>query len=232
MKKTSEPSVLFIGIYACLMVWFGVMLGFVALMLFSLKAYASEQEHEKAIEGREFAHMMPGDAYYIEGPISRSPSWEAKRQQLIDGSEKTIRISVGEVNAWLDAKFRVVATQQDEEARGLVIEPDRPNVGISQTGVIYLNLPTKLRGYGLDGKYVLSARVRYKDGAPASLVIDRLQIAGASVPFPRFIGAGIASRLMTAFSSAQEYSVLVQAWQQVQSVEASDSAFILTLNRP
>lgn len=232
MKKTSEQSLFLVVIYACMMVWFGVMSGFVFLMLFPLEAYASEQEHAKVIEERESARMMPGDAYYIEGPIARSRTWEAKRQQLIDGSVKNIRFSVGEVNAWLEAKFRAVATQQDEEESGLMLEPDLPNVGISESGIIYLNLPTKLTGFGLDGNYVLSARVRYKDGAPARMVIDRLQIAGAAVPLPRLIGAGIASRLMGAYSSAQEYGVLRQAWQQVQSVEISDSAFILTLNRP
>lgn len=232
MKKTSETSLLFIGIYACMMLWIGCFLGFISLILFPLKSYAKEQEHEQALEERAFSHPMPGDAYYIEGPISRSSSWELKRQQLIDGSASTIRISVGEVNAWLNAKFRALATPQDEEARGLIIEPDRPNVGISEAGTIYLNLPTKLTGYGLDGGYVMSARVRFKDGAPARLAINRLQIAGAAVPFPRLIGSGIASRLIAAFSSAEEYGVMRDAWQAVQSVETADSDFILHLNRP
>lgn len=232
MKNKSEPSLLFVGIYAFMMVWIGALLGFIYLMLFPLKAYPSEQEQAQAMEKRESPAIMPGDAYYIEGPISRLPGWEAKRQQLIDAASPTIRISVGEVNAWLEAKFRAVSGPANEKENGLVLEPERPNVGISQAGLVYLNLPTKISGYGLDGNYVLSAQVRYKEGVPARLVVDHLQIAGAAVPLPRFLGARMVSALINGFSSAQEYAVLREAWSRVQTVEISDSSFVLTLNRP
>lgn len=220
-----------VGVYAFMMVWFGGLLGFLYLMLFPLKAYPNEQEQAKAMEKRESPFIMPGDAYYIEGPVSRSPSWEAKRQQLIDAAAPQIRISVGEVNAWLEAKFRAVSASTSEKETGLVLEPERPNVGISQAGIIHLNLPAKISGYGLDGKYVLSARVHYKEGAPARLVVDHLQIAGAAVPLPRFLGARMVSALINGFSTAQEYAVLREAWSRVQSVEASDANFVLTLDR-
>ncbi|MFU8847945.1 MAG: hypothetical protein ACNA77_04415 [Opitutales bacterium] len=232
MKEKSEQSLLFVFIYALMMVWMGGLLGFMTLFSFPLKAYANEEDHAKALEARESSHAIPGDAFYIEGPVARSPSWESKRQQLIDATVPEVRISVGEVNAWLEAKFRVGTPSAGEEGAGLVLRPERPNMGLSRAGTIYLNLPAKISGYGLDGAYVLSARVSYKEGSPASLIVDHLQIAGAAVPLPRIIGAKLVSALINGFSSADEYAVLREAWSRVQSVETTDSTFILTLKRP
>lgn len=232
MKEKSEANLSFVVIYALMMVWIGGLLGFISLLSSPLKAYANEEDHLKALEARESSHTIPGDAFYIEGPVARSPSWESKRQQLIDATVPQVRISVGEVNAWLEAKFRSASTSTGEEEAGLVLRPERPNVGLSQSGTIYLNLPAQISGYGLDGTYVLSARVRYKEGAPASLTVDHLQIAGAAVPLPGIIGSKMVSALINGFSSAEEYAVLREAWVRVQSVETADSNFILSLKRP
>jgi len=231
MKSKPEPSPFFAGVYAFMMVWFGGLLGFICLLLFPLKAYTSMQERAKVLEERDSLYTLPGDAFYIEGPTSRSSEWTAKRQQLIDGSAATIQISAAEINAWLGAKFRVSAVPTSEGEKGLVLKPDKPNVGITADGTTYLNLPAQISGYGFEGNYVLSAKVRYTAKAPVRLIVDRLQIGGAAVPLPRITGAKIASAIINSFSSAEEYALIREAWSRVQSIETTDNAFVLTLNR-
>jgi len=231
-KEKSEHSQVFVYLYAVAMAGIGVFLGILYLLSYPLTAYASMDERAQALEARESLDPIPGGGFYIEGSTLRSRSWEAKRQQLIDGSARTITVTAGEINAWFENKFRSSAPAADDESKGLTLVPEIPNLGISEEGTIYLNLPADITGYGLDGDYVLSARVRYKTGAPASLVVDRLQIAGAAIPFPGQLGAQFVSTVIEAFSGAEEYGVIREAWSRVESVEALNGALVLTLNTP
>lgn len=232
IKDKSEPSLLFVSIFALITAGVGGLTGFIYLMSFSSKAYSSVQERAAALEDRESTDSIPGDAFYIEGPTLRSNSWQTKRQQLIDGSAPTIRVTAEEINAWMEAKFRPAVVQTDEENNGLMLQPDRPNVGITREGTTYLNLPTEISGYGIDGNYVLSAQVRYASGAPTRLLIDHLQIGGAAVPLPRILGAKIVSSILEAFSGTEEYPLIRQAWSRVRSVEIAEGALVLSLDTP
>ncbi len=229
MKKDSETSLLIAGIYALMLMAFGSFLGFLCLMSFPLQGYSSVQEQLNAQEQRESHYSMPGEAYYIEGPTLGSSTWESRRTQLIDGSAPTITVSAGEINAWLAAKFRPGVNNSSEEDNGLVIEPARPNVGITQEGAVYLNLPARISVYGIQGNYVLSARVSYAGGNPARLRIHQLQVGGAPVPFPRVLGARIFSALVNGFRATEEYPILREAWGRVDSVEVVDGNLVLNL---
>lgn len=232
IKEKPESSALLVFVYAFLMACFGCFLGLIYLMSFPLEPYSNLSEREKVLEGRESLDPIPGDAFYIEGLTLRTRSWETKRKQLIDGSTPTIRVSVGEINAWFEANFRSAVTKGDEETSGLEIVPDMPNIGISDDGTTYLNLPAEISGYGIDGEYVFSAQVRYNSGSPANLSVDNLQIGGAAVPLPSIFGAHVVSTIMKAFSSAEEYAVMRQAWSRVSSVEVIGGALVLSLNTP
>jgi hypothetical protein len=232
IKQKSEPSHLFVYLYAIGMAAFGVLIGMLYLMSFPMTAYSSIEDRARDLEGRESLDPVPGDAFYIEGPTLRSRIWEAKRKQLIEGSVQTITVTEGEINAWFEAKFRGSTPTNDDDASGLVLVPDVPNLGISEEGTVYLNLPADITGYGLDGNYVLSAQVHFSSGAPAKLKVDHLQIGGASVPLPGQLGAHIVSTVIKGFKSAEEYAVFSEAWERVESVEVLDDALVFTLNTP
>lgn len=232
IKEKSEHSRLLVFLYALAMVGFGVFFGIIYLMSFPLEAYSNLDERNAALEGRESLAPVPGDAYYIEGPTLRTRTWEEKRELLLDGSARTLRVTPGEINAWFEAKFRGGKSEAEEDVSGLTLEPDTPNLGINEEGTIYLNLPADITGYGLDGSYVLSARVRYADGAPPSLVVEHLQIGGAAVPFPRVLGAQFADKIIKAFQIAEEYAVFREAWGRIESLETEKGALVLTLKRP
>lgn len=231
-KEKSEAGLVFVGISALMMAGFGAMLGFIYLMSFPLKEFSSMGERVEALEARESTEAIPGDAFYIEGPILRSSSWENKRQQFLDGNVSTIKVTAGEINAFLERKFRSSAVPVDEDHAGLMIEPEAPNIGISGEKATFLNLPARIKGYGLDGSYVFSAKVRFSRSSPPGLSVDRLQIGGAAVPLPGILGKAVVSSIRRAFSSAEEYQVISSAWSVVQSVEVVDGALILTLVRP
>jgi len=201
-------------------------------MSFPLEAYSSMRERTEALEARESPEPIPGDAFYIEGPTERARQWQTKREQLLDGSVQTMTVTPGEVNAWFETYFRSVPVSADEENRGLTLIPEAPNLGLGEDGEIYLNLPGEIRGYGLDGNYVLSAQVRFASGAPADLLVDRLQVGGAAVPLPGLLGARVVSTIIDGFSSAEEYALLSEAWRRVESVEVVNGALVLTLTTP
>ena len=231
MKKDSEPSTSVVCILGISLAGFGVLLGFIYLTTFPLPAYSNLSEREKALEERESIAPNPGEAYYIEGPVSRSRAWESARKQFIDGSVSTLTVTAGEINAWFASRFRSSVPPAGEDDEKLLIVPKILNMGISREGEIYLNLPVEIAGFGIDGEYVFSAVVSYAEGAPASLQIKHLQIGGAPVPLAGILGAQFVSKIMQAYSSAEEFQLVSKAWQRVQSVEAKDGALVLTLNK-
>lgn len=229
-KEESASNSILIYVYAFSMATIGAFFGMVFLMSFPLEAYSSLEERANALEERESLKPIPGDAFYIEGPTLRTATWKDKRDQLIDGSVGKVSFTPGEINAWFGTKFRSATTAVDDEASGLTLVPDLPNLGISKEGTAYLNLPTQITGYGLDGNYVFSAQVRYASGAPARLMVDNLQIGGAAIPFPGQLGAQVVSTITKGFSSAEEYAVISEAWKRVASVEIASGELVLILN--
>lgn len=231
-KKNSEHSLWFVFLYAVALSASGVFLGVIYLMSFPLEAYSSLDERAAAMEGRESLDPIPGDAFYIEGPTLRTGTWGVKREQLFNASSQRIRVTPGEVNAWFEAKLRSAAPTTEEEKSDLTLVPEEPNLGISKEGVIYLNLPANISGYGMNGDYVLSAQVRFAKGSPAKLKVEHLQIAGAAIPFPSLLGSQIVSNIIKGFNSAEEYALFSEAWKRVESVEVEGDALVLTLNTP
>jgi hypothetical protein len=226
--KKSDSSPVLVFVYAAMFVGIGGFLGLLYMMSFPLEAYANLAERDQALEARESSDPMPGGAYYIEGATMRSRAWETKRQQLINGSASTIRLSASEINGWLAANFRSSAISGDDSA-DMAIVPGMPNLGISEDGVTYLNLPADISGYGLSGEHVFSAQVHFNEGTPATFGVGRMQISGAAIPLAGILGAKMVSTLMGAFSSAEEYSVIREAWSRVSSVEVSGDSLVLSL---
>ncbi|PXA03970.1 hypothetical protein DDZ13_10050 [Coraliomargarita sinensis] len=231
-KEKSEPSHWPVYLYGAAMAFLGMLLGIIYMMSFPLKGYSSLEERKVEMEARESLDPVPGDAFYIEGPTLRSRTWELKRKELIEGTAQTITLSPGEINAWFGANFRSSVPVTEEESSGLTLVPDVPNLGISEEGTLYLNLPSDITGYGLDGDYVLSAQARYSRGTPVKLVVDRLQVGGAAIPLPGQLGAQMVSKVIKGFSAAEEYKVIREAWDRVQSVEIKNGELVLTLDTP
>lgn len=231
-KEKSEHSRLFVFLYAAALAAFGAFFGAIYMMSFPLEAYSSLDERAAALEERESLDPIPGDAFYIEGPTLRTRTWEAKREQFFNGSAQRIRVTPGEINAWFEAKFRGAVPTTEEEKSDLTLVPKVPNLGITEGKIIYLNLPANISGYGMNGDYVLSARVAFASGSPAKLKVEHLQIAGAAVPLPGLLGSQIVSKIVKGFSSAEEYALFGEAWNRVESVGIEKNALVLTLNTP
>lgn len=225
-KPDSSPAIVFA--YAAMLAGLGGFLGLVYMISFPLEAYSNLAERDQALEARESSKPIPGGAYYIEGATMRSRAWETKREQLINGSVPTIRLSASEINGWLAANFRSSAINSEDSA-DLAIVPGMPNMGISEDGTTYLNLPAEISGYGLNGEHVFSAQVYFKKGSPATIGVNRMQLSGAVIPLPGILGEKMMSTLMGAFSSAKEYSVIRDAWSRVSSVEVSGDSLVLSL---
>jgi hypothetical protein len=225
----SEPSRFFVFFYALVFCGFGLLLGVAYMMSFPLKVYSNLEERAAALEGRKSLDSVPGDAFYIEGPTLRNRAWERKREQFLNGGATSLRVTPGEVNAWFAAKFRSANTETGEEESGLTLIPSLPSIGVSEEGTLYLNLPAKIKGYGMDGDHVLSARARYASGAPAKLLVEHLQIGGAAVPLPGVLGSRIVSKIIRGFSTAEEYALIREAWKRVESVEIGENALVFSL---
>lgn len=208
----------------------GLVLGILYLLSFPAEAYASLAERKAAMEDRESLDPTPNDAFYIGGPVLRTRTWETKRRQIIDGSAQSVTVSIGEINAWLEANFRGGALPAGEESEGLTLIPETPNMGLSEDGTLYLNLNADIEGYGLDGDYVLSAQVRYGSGAAPGLIIDRMQIGAAVIPLPAVLGSRIVSAILGSYAESGEYQTMQEAWQRVQSVEVKEGALVLSLS--
>jgi len=229
-KKEKEPSAFLAYFFAVLMAFIGMILGMMYLFSFPLQAFSSIAEQQESINERDVPGVIPGDAFYIEGPILRTEAWKRKRELLLSGAESELVITAGEINAWLAAEFNPIKRQGDDsDERSILIVPAQPNVGISENNTLYVNLPAKVTGYGIDDEYVFSAVGHFKEGAPAKFVVEHLQFGGTAIPLPTLFGSEIVRSLMESYSQFDELETILDAWQRVESVVVADSSLKISI---
>lgn len=230
IKAKKEPSLIAACVMAVIMAFFGLLLGMVYLTSFPLESYTSMAEQAKSIEDRATADPIPGEAFYIEGPVQRSASWAAKRAQLLHGGAGELVLSAGEINAWLAAQFRPVPGRTStDDTGGMTIVPGEPNVAVTKDGVFYVNLPATISAYGFEKEYMISATGRYGSGAPAAFKIRKLMLEGARVPLPTVFGGLIVKTVLRGYADLEEFQAIREAWTRVDAVAVAEGGLKLSL---
>ncbi len=228
-----SPSVLGVYFYAVLMALFGGLLGFVYMTTFPAQAFASEAEYQASVESPEGAedsegtvYAKPGDAYYIEGPVARSRSWEAKRDQISAPGEQVVRLSTGEMNGWMAAKFRPGAGPSGEDAPDVLIVPGVPNLALLEDGRLYLNLPTTMSAYEASHDYTVSALCEID---ASGLSFQSVKVSSARVPLPQILGAKVMKTLAQSYQSTEEYAIVTEALERAESIEVENGELVIRL---
>lgn len=255
MSVASErtPSAFGVYFYAVLMALFGALLGFVYMTTFSAQAFASQADYEafllqpaqpaksalpakivktsKVDDSEELDEPnlgpKPGDAYYIEGAVLSSRSWQAKREQLALPGTQSVAFSVGEINAWMAAKFRKGnSSTETEEGAGILVVPGVPNVGIADAGEIFINLPVTLTAFGVTDDYTVSVRCALE---ATQLKIRSVGVSCAKVPFPQILGAKLVEVLSRGYAATEEYQIIIDAFARADSIAVVGEQLVLKL---
>lgn len=217
-SSEKSPSVIGVYFYATLMALFGAGLGFVYMTSFAAQAFSSQAEYEasRAKLEQPIPGVKPGDAYYIEGAVSRTRSWEPKRLQLSTAGEQTVRFTESEINSWMAAKFRPGVAPSGEDEASFLIVPGVPNVAIVDADTIYFNLPTTISAYGASDDFTISARCALD--ASGAVKFDSVNVSSAKVPLPGIIGAKIFDVLAEGYKSTEEYKIVTEALERAESI--------------
>jgi hypothetical protein len=238
-NSNKSPSVL--GLYFCafLMAVIGLLLGFVYMSCFPLQAFNSEAEYEaehkaklaelaeELAEGEEpVSDPLPGDAYYIQGLVAQERFWKSKRDLLAAEGARVVKFSAAELNAWFESSFQPGAVDRADAENGILLVPDSPNVGLSESGWVYLNLPLRFITYGSERDLVLSARgILIKDG----FQIDTVHLSGAKLPFANYLGLELFKLVEASFRESVDWQILSDAYARAESVDVVDGEFVFNL---
>lgn len=218
-KNVKRPSLIGVYFYGVIMALLGAVLGFAYLSVFSAQAYSSESSYQAAQKDKTAADRLPSpaNAYYIEGPVLRTRSWEAKRDQLEADGSQLVTLSSGEINAWMTAKFRA-ASADDASGSKILVEPGVPNIAFGEDGAVYINIPTIVRAYGRKHEFTYSTRGRV---GPSGYVVEDAGVSAAKVPLPSVLGLQLLSGLSQGYRGTKEYTILSGAFQRAETVEVS-----------
>jgi hypothetical protein len=226
----TEQSIAHFGIYfrGMLLALLGGLIGFIYMTSFTALAFSSEAEYVVSLEETQgpAARPRPGGAYYLVGDVSRTRSWQAKREQLAAAGEQTVKFKEGEINAWMIANLASGAAPAEEDQAGVLIIPSLPNVAIVTDGLVYFNLPTTITAYGTTNDFMISARLALDaDG----LQLQSLSVNSAKVPLPSLLGARILNFLGQAYQSTEDYKILSDALARADSVEVVGQELVFNL---
>jgi hypothetical protein len=228
-SSEKSPSIFGVYFFAVLIALFGGLLGFFYMTTFEAQAFSSQAAHAAFVESLEepIASVKPGDAYYIEGAVLPTRSWEAKRAQLAAPGAQSLAFSTGEINAWMSAKFRPGGAAPGGEGEGsILIVPGVPNVAIGDQGVFYLNLPAKISAYGSTNDFIVSARCSVSaDG----LQFQSVNVSSAKVPLPNLLGAKILEVLSQGYQATEEYKIIADAFARADSIVAEGNSLAVQL---
>ena len=114
--KEEGPTLAGISVSAILLAFVGALLGFLYLASVPPTSFKSVADLNAYLEKTPEPKLL--DVSYFEGPVSRSRSWEQKREILLNGSANTVELTAGEINAWMSAKFRkpsAASAAEDED---------------------------------------------------------------------------------------------------------------------
>ena len=228
-KNTEEQSPSIGGILFCAVIvaLVGALLGFLFLASVPPTSFKSVADLQAYLEKNPEPVLL--DVSYFEGRISRSRSWEPKRETLLNGSATTVEFTADELNAWMSSKFRNSSpAASGEDAPDIVILPGVPNFFIDEKAGFFFNLPTNLTVYGSAHDCIIMAKGHFS-GAQPEFTMDALHANGAAIPLLGGLGDQFVGALLQAYSETDEFVAVQAAWEKVESVELVGDAIRLKL---
>lgn len=227
IKVDSGPSASGIALAAALNCTVGIALGFAFLSSFPAMMFSSADELARYQASEEYvAENKPGSRYYLKTQPNRSRSWEAKRNQLLQGSGATLSIASSEINAWMASRF--IPPSVDDVQGSVTIAPGTPNFAAESEEQIFISIPIAIRAFGTRYDRTFFAKGHFTEGAPVRFILDEASVDCAKIPFSPLYTA-MYQRLHDAFRFTDEYKLLAEAWQGVESVKVSNGALNLRL---
>lgn len=226
-KEKKAPSLFGVYLVAAIMVWLGVVLGFVYLTTFPTKGFANMREYKEARLDKDSPGVpKPDDGFYINGPILASRSWEAKRERLNAEGPQTVSLSAGELNAWVNARLSAALPTLNAKDSNLVVVPGLPNFAVVEKHGFYINLPLTVFIFGSKREYTLTATgsVGKSGFKPDSVSLNR-----AALPLPGILGKWVLSLLGRSFQSTEDYKIFAQALNRAESISIEADALVFSL---
>ena len=216
--KEEGPTLAGISVSAILLAFVGALLGFLYLASVPPTSFKSVADLNAYLEKTPEPKLL--DVSYFEGPVSRSRSWEQKREILLNGSANTVELTAGEINAWMSAKFRKPsAASAAEDEAGIVILPGVPNFFIDASAGVFFNLPTEVSIYGSTHERMVIAQGHFSTGPQVQFKMSTLRVNDAVIPVFAGLGKQLVQKLLQAYSETDEFVACQKAWEKVESVE-------------
>jgi len=216
--KEEGPTLTGISVSAVLLAFVGALLGFLYLASVPPTSFKSVADLNAYLEKKPELKLL--DVSYFEGPVSRSRSWEQKREALLNSGATTVELTAGEINAWMLAKFRQPsAASTAEDQTGIVIQPGVPNFFIDAAVGVFFNVPTEVSIYGSTHDRMMIAQGHFSAGPQVQFQISALRVNDAAIPVIAGLGKQLFQVLLQAYSETDEFVACQKAWEKVESVE-------------
>ncbi|NQY31551.1 MAG: hypothetical protein HRT56_00060 [Coraliomargarita sp.] len=223
-KETGLSTVVMIGVFNASL---GALLGFFFMASFPAKSFSTMADYESYSKSEEFVDgKKPGSAHFFRTDPARGRSWEVKRNQLVQGSGRSITISSEEINSWIVSRFVPPSLENVESP--IAIAPGVPNFSAQDDDNVYLSIPLVLRMFGMRYDRNFYAKVAFSEGPNIRLELDRAYIDCAPIPHA-MIGTKMYERLHDSFRFTDEYKEMAKAWERVESVDVAGGALTLNL---
>ena len=219
INTETDPNFAGMLCIAALFAWAGILLAFLFLLSFPPKRYTAIKDRDAFIEQKAGAGIKPGELYYFEGPVARGREWQPKLEMFLNGTNATVEVTAGELNAGIASMFRQPSRPPGEKTPNISILPKTPNLFVDEKEGIFLSLPTEISMFGSHHKVEVFARGHFTTGAAVTLKIDTQYLNNAAIPAFGGLADRIVGTLLKAYSESDEFKAFRQAWAQLESAE-------------
>ena len=225
-KEFSTFAILLLGL---LLASIGAILGFLHLFSLEAEVFSSVAAYERSISSEDTpVASKPGEAFYMKGPQLRDRSWQVKRTQFLQGTDKSMSFSAAELNAWFAENFKPGKAPNSEDAMSLMLVPtNTPNIYIEGNEHIYVSLPADLLIFGKEIECMFFAKGQFNVGSAGMVFsIDRLNMNCASLP-GLIAGNTLVNLLLSSYRDSDEYIAINEAMSQIAAVEVKGDRILL-----
>lgn len=224
-----NPSLFGVAFFAILIALVGALSGFTLLVSISPEPFGSVTEYESYLEKNPEKDLS--SSHYFRGYSTENRDWVSKRRVLLAGEDTSVELKGSEINAWIIDKFKKPNVFSSEVNKSkLSIAPGLPNCVIDSAEGIHFNMLLEIVAFGKQTDCLLIGKGHFSGEDPVEFHLSGLRLNKARIPFSEKLQGLLLNSLLKSFYESDEFVLIKEAWEKVDSVELVENEIRLHLH--
>lgn len=237
VPETKNPSLLGVAFFAVVMAVVGASFGFLLLATIPSKAYATIADYQKATEkspegdSKNTSQKKLQRSYHFEGSKASGSVWVQKREMLLTANDEPLVLTDSEINSWATYKLKKLRLSfSDKERPSVFMVLGAPNFFIDETDGVHFSIAVEVVTFGMRIQSMLIGKGSFSGEDGSEFNLNEFRLNDARIPYAEKMYDDLLDALLESFQKSEEFALIKEAWEKVDSVELVGNGIRLNLD--